>query len=307
MTMSEVKYIADNLLDDYVPVFHEQLAKLYSQYKPEPPEQGTYDTDFDYADQTLANNSVKTVLGPAFTMYRDAQCAKATMTMATLGADLVIADPDGGCRWEMARLSLNSERAASFSEGYTAEVTVAGSTIESVRDGTIAEGLAVGMNTSGGSTDPLLCFAALRRPEGEDVFDVIFPDSDMQEQVGYYAIWKVLSSEHTLYAFRPITAGSLEDVTFKVVVDSGKTAAFYVNDVPLVEAVNLGGTCMDTVGIVAQQWGLTTGNPPFSGVIIKHFAASGLAMPSGPGNPASSAGTARRDSSTRPRADGASQ
>lgn len=283
--MADVKYIADNLPSDYVPVFHEQLAKLYSQYKPDPPEVGTYDTDFDYDDQELVTSSVKTVLGPAFTERKDDQGKSPDYTLSIKDGDLVIADTDGGSRWESAMVKLNPDRAASFSDGYTAEVTVAGSTIEAIRDGTIAEGLAVGMSNSGGSNDPLYCFAALRRPKGADVFDIIFPGSDMDEQVGYYTVWQISGSGHTLHAFKPIRDGTLGDVTFKVVVDSGKTADFYVNDIPLIEDISLGDTCMDMVGMMVQQWGVKEGNAPFSGVAIKHFKVTGLAVPNGPTTP----------------------
>ena len=245
---------------------------------------GTYTTDFNFGDQTLAKEALG---GPGATVLAPGVCfvnGGAGLTLAIQSEDLVISHTDNHAfpEWGILRI-LPAAPATTFASGATGEVTVAGSTIEAIRDGTVV-GPVVGIAAMNDNNNPILYAAAVRRPAGSDAFNFFGIDPG-SAGVGYYVALQVGGSGNAVLGVTPIPAGTLSDVVFKIVLDGSANASFYVNGAPLAEGVATGAPQVAVIGAVSQQWGLLTAdNPPYSAT-FKSFTVTGNEVPGPPTPP----------------------
>jgi hypothetical protein len=247
---------------------------------------GEYAIAFDLPDQALPFDTFgdppASVLAPAG-VY---QGLSDTTVLELAGGNLVAGNPDGGGAGEYSALALLAEPpGATFSGGAVARSSVAGATLEAVRDGAYP-GLAIGMTMVDENGGTYFLAAINRTQAGADYFDNALVGGVVNRNAlvpgtGYYAVWELNAvTPGTVLAVAPIPAGTLAETEFRIDFDSGGGADFRVGGTILLADHALGGQ-PDRAGLIVMSWGTMSGNPAYSGVTFGTLRASGPQVPDG--------------------------
>ncbi len=247
---------------------------------------GVYNIAFDLPDQVLPfdtfGDTPASVLAPAG-VY---QGLNDTTVLELAGGTLVASDPDGGGAGEYSALALLAQPpGATFSGGAVARATVAGVTLEAIRDGAYP-GLAVGMTMVDENGGTYFLAAIHRTQAGADYFDYallggVVNRNALVPGTGYYAVWELNAvTPATVLAVAPIPTGALAETEFRIDFDSGGVADFRVGGTVLLADHALGGQ-PDRAGLIVMSWGTPSGNPAYSGVTFGSLRASGPQVPNG--------------------------